>query len=483
MPMTPDLSLPKSPFVQPAAGGFVRRILMGGKLSDIKRMPRYVATAIMGATLIWAPLLGYLKTAPLSYRSSISLIMPGSGASASMNVNGIGQATSYANSAFSSNSVSATETYKRLLGADRIIAAAAVSLGIDRLDLSAPRVRLVDQTSLIHIEVTGRSPQAAQDRGNAILKAFFTELDALREDEVSTREDSGLQAIADYRVSVSETRARIEALQQSTGLLSVDQYDVLLGRHLALDDEIQVQRAKLDEQVAAKGALEGQLGLEAKAAAATLRLFADGAYLALLDEVARAQVALTEASARYGTRHPEVEQARAALGQAKSVTQDLAQRLTGLSVTALGGLDLAPEGARAQLLADLVRKDADVTGAQQQLATLERQYHASRTALDAFAPAAAELQDLERDFSVAEAVFASAIARAQSSKSDVYASYPLVQVLENPSLPDRPSSPNRKLALMAGVAATLMLLFGLAMGWIRLALISRLLKKPVGKDD
>jgi uncharacterized protein involved in exopolysaccharide biosynthesis len=99
-------------------------------------------------------------------------------------------------------------------------------------------------------------------------------------------------------------------------------------------------------------------------------------------------------------------------------------------------------------------------------------------ALDAFAPAAAEMKDLERDFSVAEAVFASAIARAQSSKLDVYASYPLVQVLENPSLPTKPSSPNRKLALMAGIAATLMLLFSLAMGWIRIVLISRLLTKP-----
>ena len=93
------------------------------------------------------------------------------------------------------------------------------------------------------------------------------------------------------------------------------------------------------------------------------------------------------------------------------------------------------------------------------------------------APAAARLEDLQRDFSVAEAVFASAIARSQSTKSDVYASYPLVQVLENPSLPDRPSSPNRKLALAAGGAATLMLIIGLALGWGRSALIDKLIMR------
>ena len=120
----------------------------------------------------------------------------------------------------------------------------------------------------------------------------------------------------------------------------------------------------------------------------------------------------------------------------------------------------------------------EVSGATEQLATLEAQKVEGQKALDAFAPAAAEMKDLERDFSVAEAVFASAIARAQSSKLDVYASYPLVQVLENPSLPTKPSSPNLKLALMARIAATLMLLFSLAMGWIRIVLISRLLTKP-----
>ena len=81
----------------------------------------------------------------------------------------------------------------------------------------------------------------------------------------------------------------------------------------------------------------------------------------------------------------------------------------------------------------------------------------------------------DSDFSVAEAVFASAMARTQTSKADLYASYPLVQVLEDPSLPDEPSSPKRKLALAAGIAATVFLLMGLFLAWLRRPLISRLL--------
>jgi uncharacterized protein involved in exopolysaccharide biosynthesis len=154
---------------------------------------------------------------------------------------------------------------------------------------------------------------------------------------------------------------------------------------------------------------------------------------------------------------------------------------TGLDTATLSTLDLAPHGVRADLLSDLVRKDVDRAGLFQELTTLQAQFADGQMDLTSKAAAAAQLQDLERDFSVAEAVFASAIARAQSSKSDVYASYPLVQVLENPSLADRPSSPNRKLAIAAGIAATLMTLMALTMGWVRLALISRPLTKPAAK--
>ncbi|SEQ03511.1 Uncharacterized protein involved in exopolysaccharide biosynthesis [Loktanella sp. DSM 29012] len=456
----------------------IRRALLGGGLADLGRLPRYAAFAILGATLIWAPITGYLRTAPLTYKSSTSLILPGSGASASLNLNGIGQASSYASSAFASNAVSPTETYKRLLNADRILAAAARSLDISMPDLGRPRVSLVDQTSLIHFEMTGGSPVEAKARGEAILDAFFTELDALRADEVATREDSGLQAIADYRDSVAQTRAAISTLQDSSGLLSVEQYDVLMDRHLALETELRVQTATLAEKEAATASLSSQLGVSAEAAARTLKLFADGAYLSLLDEAARFAAQLAEAQSQFGPRHPQVVTARQGHDTARSTAQALARQVTGLDDATLAGLDLAPQGVRADLLAQLVQMQADSRGARQQLEALRAQYAAGQRDLAAKAAAAAQLQDLERDFSVAEAVFASAIARAQSSKSDVYASYPLVQVLENPSLADRPSSPNRKLAYAAGGAATMMMLFGLLMGWVRLALISRLLTKP-----
>lgn len=474
--MTDQASWTLAP-TQPAAPkrGRLRRALMGGALSDLGRLPRYVAFALLGGTLIWAPITGYLKTAPERYKSVASLILPGSGASASLNLNGIGQASSYASSAFASNAVSPTETYKRLLGADRIMAAAAASLDMPRSALGSPRVNLVDQTSLIHIEMVGNSPVDAQARADAILTAFFAELDALRTDEVDTREDSGLQAIADYRDSVAATRAEITTLQAESGLLSMKQYEDLVDRHLTLEARVKDLAAVLGDKSAEVEQLQRQLDTTPQRAAVTLKLFADGAYVTMLDAIARFQADYAQTSALYGTRHPKVQEARRTRDEAVSAAQHLAADITKLSAEEIEALDLAPNGVRADLLSQLVEKDAERAGMAQELTALESQLAEAADDIDAKRLAAATLQDLERDFAVAEAVFASAIARTQSSKSDFYASYPLVQMLENPSLPEKPSSPNKKLAIAAGGAATFMMLIGLLIGWTRNAIIGRLL--------
>lgn len=456
----------------------LRRILMGGRISDMGRFPRYLAFALLGGTLIWAPITGYLRTAPLTFKSSSSLILPGSGASASMNLNGIGQASSYASSAFASNSVSPTETYKRLIGADRILAAAAASMNLSRGEFEQPRIRLVDQTSLIHLEITGGTAEEAQARGDALLAAFFAELDALRADEQATREDSGLAAIGDYKSSVATTRADIAKLQNDSGLVSVDQYNAIVEATRMLESRVQDLAATLQDKTHSVASLETTLGIPAKAAAATLKLYADAQFIALTDEVGLHAARLAEAQSRFGDGHPKVQDARAAHAAAKAATLQQAKQVTGLTMADLGTLDLAPAGARADLLAELVRMDAERAGIAQHHETLSRRLERELARQHALAAPAARLQDLQRDFRVAEAVFATAIARSQSTKSDVYASYPLVQVLENPSLPYNPSSPNRTLAYAAGIAATFMLLVGLALGWMRSAVINRLLNKP-----
>ncbi|TMV80478.1 hypothetical protein FGG78_25230 [Thioclava sp. BHET1] len=453
----------------------ISRLFLGGRIDDLGRLPRYSGFFLMGAVAIWVPITGYLATARLSYTSELSLILPGAGASASVNLDRIGQASSFANSPFASNSISPTETYKRLLGADRILASAAQSLALDRAAFGKPRIQLVDLTGLIHIALTGPSAEAAQARGDALLSAFFSEIDKLRNDELTTREDGGRGAIADYRTAIQKTRAQIAALQRETGLISTAQYAALVTETDRIRARVQELGTDLREKSEAVAALQSTLAITPRLAAATLRLHADSAFNALARDMSDQGAKLARLRGQFGPNHPEVEAAAQAAAATRDRTAARAQALTGLPLDVAQALDLSTSGNRPALLADLVRQEADRQGRAAEYEALSAELKRNDARVLELIDPAAKLEDLQRDFSVAEAVFASAMARAESSKTDLYASYPLVQVLENPSLPDRPSSPKRKLAIAAGGAATFFLLIGLVLGWIRRPLIGRLL--------
>lgn len=437
----------------------------------VKRILRYSGVCLAWIALIWIPIVGYLTSAPPKYTSHMSLILPGAGVSSSVNMEGIGQASSFASSAFASNSISPTQTYKRLIRADRILDAAAASLNTLPENLPRPKVTLVDQTGLIHIEMTGVSPTEARDRNQALLTAFFDEVEDLRADDLLEREEGAVLAIEEYRTSVLATREAVNSLQTETGFISKDQFSRQVTENDARLADLIALRGRLQEKTAFVGRLQTSLGLTPLQAARALDLYSDQEYLALVADLSDKAALKNEVRTQYGTRHPLRQNAELAYQDAQEATVLAAVAITGLPRNVAEKLNVSQFGDRTALLADLLRNEAERAGLQAQHQELNRRFLQEKKRLEFAATAAAQLEDLQRDFQVAEAVFASAIARAQSSKTDVFASYPLVQVLENPSLPDAGSSPRKKLAIFAGGGATFLVLLALSLGWMRKSII------------
>ncbi|OUS34474.1 hypothetical protein A9Q94_16185 [Rhodobacterales bacterium 56_14_T64] len=441
------------------------------------RCGRYSAFLAAWCVAIWMPIFTYLTTTPPSYTSEMALILPGSGASATVNLESIGQASSFASSAFASDSVSPTQTYKRLIRANRIRVAAARILGLPVTELPAPLIDLVDQTGLIRVQMKGSSATEAQIRAEAILTSFQSELTLLRRDELSMREQSAVSAIEEYRTSVAATRVDIDRLQQETGFLSKGQFSAQVRDNDALRVLTDNAQARMLEKTAYVTALENTLGLSAQTAAKVLNLYSDNNYLTFAKDASDKAALLAEMRAQYGAQHPRVLEARALFQLSQDSLVSIAVMRTGMSRPEIVSLEMSQKGDRTSLLADLVRSEAERQGASAEYETLNKRCLAERQNLEIIAPMAAQLEDLQRDFRVSEAVFTSAIARGQSSKVDVYASYPLVQVLEMPSLPLKPSSPRRLITLAAGVGATVCVIIALVLGWARFGMINWLIAR------
>lgn len=451
------------------------RVALGGRINDSGRLPRYILNFGLCLSLVWIPVGAYLKLAPRRYASEIALILPGAGVSTSINLSDIGQASSSANSAYSSSTLSPTVTYQSLLQSTRVAERAAKAIGEDAHAIGKPTVKLLDQTSLINVTVSGGSPEQAQRRAQALLESFMFELDKLREDEIARRESATSGAVKTYRDQVEAVRDRIIKLQAQSGLNSKEQYNSYVSANDALKakiSEFSATLAQTDDKIAALG---GILHITPERAAITLKLRADPLFITLADTYAKDDAAFAEQSVHLGPNHPRFVTLR---NQVEGVRQQMIDRanslgqMTGDEIT--HEIDTASDTSRAALMSQLVTLVSERSGMEAELQIFSDTLAAGEAKVQVLTDTAARLEALDSDYKVAEAVFASALARINTSKTDVFASYPMVQVADTPALPEKPTSPSLLIGLAAGMAGTFFLFIAFAMAWVRRPLLEKI---------
>jgi uncharacterized protein involved in exopolysaccharide biosynthesis len=488
IPLAPRKPIHKAPKPKPSLIGrlglnrtgwrnlTIGRVLKGGRVSDFGRMGRYALIVTAGLGLAWGPAITYVKFGSVNYTSQFSLILPGAGASTSINLSDIGQASSASSSAFSGSSISPTVTYKNLLMSANVVHAAANILKEDPSNFPAPTVRLVDETSFISVEMTGPSAEEAQNRAQAVMDAFFTELNKLRADETARRDAATIDTVKDYQKVVDDVRDKISALQVHSGLSSSEQFNALVTAADALAVRIAESESELAKTVQSKSGLSANLNLTDHLAAITMKLHADPEFAALADATAKADAEHAATAQQYGSKHPKVIDARTRLEGARAQMMKRASKITGIPANELvGKIDFSPTGDRSALLSQLVSLSTSAQGLNGQIATMKAELADRRKQIAQLVNVAADLDRLNSEHKVAEAVFASALARINTSKTDIFASYPMAQVSEAAVAPLKPSSPNKKIAFGAAAGSTVLLFLSLLLAWVRRPLIDKLL--------
>ncbi|WP_016856193.1 GumC family protein [Halomonas smyrnensis] len=447
-------------------------------LPSAGRYRRYAASLLPCLIVIWGLVALYLILAPVSYKSSMTLILPGSGAGGSINLESIGQATSQTTSAFSSPSLSPTQNYKRLLGADLILRQGATRLAEDAEILPEPTVKLVDQTNLIMVSMPGASPEQAQERLEALRLAFLSGLERLRQDEAAKRETADLARLDELEQKLQQAQRRVLEFQGTTGLATLDQFHQRLNVVDGLQGSEREFRQAVRRSEAQARRLGEMLDISLDEARSAQLLRADPLFQSLLTRYAGVLADWTQARATLGEQHLTLTELSA---QRRTLRQSLVQRGTDLTPlspeTLLGFADLSVSDGRERLLDELMRTAGSGAGAQAALAEVREQIAQQSDEANALVEKAAELTDLLREQRVAEAVFSSALARLDTNKADPFASYPLVQTFEFPSLPRGPSSPSTLLAVAGAVVASILVTMGFLLLWLRQPLIQLMLPK------
>ncbi|MCQ8183955.1 GumC family protein [Parvularcula maris] len=458
-----------------AGKGLVRKAISG--FDPEGRGWRYVGLGLLGSLLIFGLAIAYAFFTPKSYTSDMTLIMPGAGAGSSINLSEIGQASSMTASPFSQASLSPTENYKRIITSRRVLGRAAANLDMKVEAFPDPSIKLVDQTQLMMIKLSGADPADAERYAAALLDAFLLELEELRRGEMAIREDVYQRHIAEFREGLTRTRTAILSTQSASGIVSIDQYRDIVGELEGLRAEVERQKAMLAEAVGRITTLASLLGIDEALAVQAFTIFTDPEAKELMNRLATERSDIAALSLRFGDNHPELRKAERTAASLIAALIERGRLLTGLGDDALVPLfQHAAAAERGALMRDLVETSARRGAIAARISELTWQIETAVLRVENLKPVAARLDDLERDHLIAEAVFSSALARIDTSKTDVFQSYPLVQVLEAPSLPTRPSAPMPKLALAGALAASILWTFMLVLLWIRLPVLRVILK-------
>ena len=299
----------------------------------------------------------------------------------------------------------------------------------------------------------------------------------MRAEEQSLREAAYRDTLAGFEEAVRQTQAKIIAFQTEHGLISVEQFRDLVGQTETL--RIELERADAERLVALSEVkrLSGILGVSAEQAIDIMALLSDSAFQAMLEAQSKAITTRAELTDMFGPNHPDVIAAARELSGLNTGIFDRGRVLIGFE--AFAELDRAyytSHSERSALIAQLVAATVNLAGVEKRRDAMQTQLLDTQDRVEQLAAPATELDGLLRDHQVAETVFASALARIDTNRTDMFASYPLTQTVEAPARPQSPATPSKKFIALGTLAGMFFYAIGLALLWIRLPIIRALLK-------
>ena len=417
--------------------------------------------------LIWLAAAGYYFLVPSTYVSKWSMILPSSNSASTVQIETIGQASTTPAQPFGTLQLSPKVIYREIASSDQVRNIAADIMKVDPRRIGKIRIKAVDETSMLLFQITGGSPEIAQGAGRAIIEALGIQLDRLRRDEQEKRAKIVRDNMKHYQANLDAAQARILEFQRETGLQSVNQFNESSSSAELLRRRQAEHTSDIERLSAEQARLMSRLDVGPAAAAAALRLAADPAFARIAASFAESAAAVNENNLLLGPNHPARVIARAKGDSAYAELMRLARAAKiDPSIDLRSLLLMLNSSHQSELLRTVVSNEAAINGRRKEQKSIEAELARIEGDVVRLGGHAARLEALKKDYLVAEAVMTSAMARLDTNRSDLYSSYPLVQVLAEPDLPENRSQPRLSYAMAAGIFGTLLVLMAWGAAWI-----------------
>lgn len=443
-----------------------------------KRILRYCLYLFIGLSFVWLPTLYYLKTAKDLFRSDWSIILPGSGVGSSLNIDNIGQATTSVASPFTSSSVDPKVNYKAIVLSSSVLNRAALRAEIPKEEFGKPLVKLVDQTSIMQIMMEGDTAEIAHAKSIYLYEALEWKLNLLRADERNKVLDSNMIQLENYRSNVSATQAQLFDFQSSSHIASANQLELALQNISALRTRRSELMLRLASNSGRNIALSGSTGLSSSRSDDVITLQQDSTLSELQLAYNRQLKEYLETSATLGDRNPKVASLSSKIESLSDAIANRASNLLGYRDESFVNRYLPIQNPESGVIyRDQRSVGLEILADQGELLEIESMISSLELGLAPSSRTVAKLEELERAYKVAETIYLSALAKQDLGRSDVFASYPMTQMLVQPELPQKPEKLHRLFTVIGAAVGSFFVVLSLVISWKRASLLLKLLKK------
>jgi len=417
----------------------------------------------------------YLNKEPV-FSSNMALVLPGSGLSSSFQIGEIGQANTQTKSPFAGASFNPRVNYKEMLKSREVIGKASKEVFMAAKVFGRPKIKLTEQTSIIEVDVTATNGRLAQEKSWALYYALQDHLDTLRADEANRRDLSITNVLDQYRSRLNQTRNALIDFQQRALLVDEQQVSQLMTTLSDLKSKVLFSKAQMKQRNDFVQQLSFDLGVSPSLAGKAFALQTDTQFRGHLKELDASAQEFSEFRSMWGQHHPKVKASLKRVEYARTAAFKRSSNVLGdITAKELYSVNLEASPDRSRLFSELLNSYAQLQGQGAEIKELEASQSRLDDKLRIYARELKELERLQREHELAQAVFTSAAARLEASKSDVFASYPVVQLLTSPNEPILQKSPSMKVALLGLIAGFMFITTALLIVWQRAYLVKRLL--------
>jgi uncharacterized protein involved in exopolysaccharide biosynthesis len=439
--------------------------------NNFLRYSRYIILGLIANVGLWGAALFYLKVTPPIYISKWAMIMPGNGVGINVSLADVGQTSASSSSPFGGTSMDPRANYQFILTDESLLEIAAERQKIPIAKFGKPKVKLVDNTSIMELEIGAKTPEQARDNATAIIDALQSRLNLLRNEEIDKRGENNDTTLKEAREKLQFAQKKLSDYKASSGLSSSNQ----VGELSTNIETLRKQKAEIfaqQEQISSRfQQLSESLGLTVPEVSDAFILHADRQFLQNSKDYSEANTSLTVIQAKWGINHPLVVKEAARQQAAKEAMIARASSILRKEVTPkyIDHLVLGDNSgtSRENLFRDLIGFQVDQQGAIAQNEALQDQIFQLEDRLQSLVQKQVALDNLQREVQIAEAVFASTLAKINLAKSDIFTAYPLIQVLSKPSLPDKKASPQPTVIFLGTGIGSILITTGLVMLWWR----------------